>query len=622
MKANLYYPFLVVLISLPGSRVAGQPSPFGSVTKEELAMTTHPLDSTAQAIILFDVGNVSGKSYVTSFERHLRIKLFDKGSFDSWGTQKFLVRKGSLSKIRAATYYLENDEVRMQEVPREAIYRTKVSKMVEEVSLAFTNLREGCVLELSYTERNGGVYLPAWVFQYNIPNLWSEYSIHTPLTHVDYVLSGTLALTKYDNNPKRKSQRWLIQNIPAFKPEPLMPDPGIYRSSLRFSEGNSSWASVYASYVKRPTGGGAIHLCPDLKKRVDSLIRDVNDPKQKIRVISEYIKQEVEWSGIRDIFADPPDKILENKEGTAGDINLLLGCLLDKAGFEVSPVLLSTRANGLILEEATELAQFDYVVCQVELGGEIFLLDATEKSLPFDMLPDRCYNHSGFLISRVGFQWIRIEPTKAERTVVESDLTLSESGDLKGTVKRMLYDYAGFLARKICEETGSEVLIEALEEATGQSASNIRLSNLDEKDKPVKVEYETHLTEPATVMNEKIYFSPFVNHRGESNPFTESIRSYPVDFPLLSDLTVITKISIPDGFEIESLPKSSVVVLPDNGGKCSFNFSQLGNQLSITFRTQINKTLFMPEEYPQLKAFYSEMLARKGKNIVLQKHVR
>ncbi|HLT72497.1 MAG TPA: hypothetical protein VKZ75_07575 [Cyclobacteriaceae bacterium] len=67
MKANLGYILLVVLVSLPGSRVAGQPTPFGSVTKEELAMTTHPIDSTAQAIILFDVGKVSGKSYVSPF---------------------------------------------------------------------------------------------------------------------------------------------------------------------------------------------------------------------------------------------------------------------------------------------------------------------------------------------------------------------------------------------------------------------------------------------------------------------------------------------------------------------------------------------------------------------------
>src|SRR3546814_6876762 len=65
----------------------------------------------------------------------------------------------------------------------------------------------------------------------------------------------------------------LIRSIPAFKPEPLMPDPGVYRSSLRFSEGNTSWTAVYASYVKRPSGGGVIEQYPDLQKRVDTLIR-------------------------------------------------------------------------------------------------------------------------------------------------------------------------------------------------------------------------------------------------------------------------------------------------------------------------------------------------------------
>lgn len=618
---KIAFRLLFTFTWLTALHATGQPTPFGSVTKEELLMSRHSLDTSAQAIILFDVGTVSGKSYMTSFERHLRIKLFSKETFDTWGTQKFLARRGSLSRIRAATYYLENGEVRMQEVSPDAIFKTRVTKQVEEISLAFSNLREGCILELEYTERNKGVYLPPWIFQYNIPNLWSEYAIHTPLTDFKYLLAGTLPLTDYTNNPKKRSQRWLIRDIPAFKAEPLMPDPGLYVSSLRFAEGNSSWATVYASYVLHPYGGGVIRQHPDLHKKAYAIVDGLTDPKEKIRAISDYIKQEVKWNGIRDIHADPPEEVLENGEGTSGDINLLLGCLLHKAGFKVSPVLLSSRDNGLILEEATELSQFDYVICHVELDGASLFLDATEKLLPFDMLPGRCYNHNGFLVEEMGFQWIQLEPDKAERIVMESSLSLSESGELTGKVKHLFYDYAGFHTRKICEED-SLLFSESLEKTTQQQISNVKLSGLREKEMPVKLEYDVSTTHEVNQVNEKVYLNPFSDAGTETNPFSETSRQFPVDFPLLTDLTVITRITIPENYMVESMPESSGIVLPDNGGKCIFNFGHSGNQLFITLRTQITKTFFQPEEYLKLKAFYSQILARKGESIVLQKRAK
>ncbi len=156
----------------------------------------------------------------------------------------------------------------------------------------------------------------------------------------------------------------------------------------------------------------------------------------------------------------------------------------------------------------------------------------------------------------------------------------------------------------------------------GRAKTPLWLSNLEDKGKPVKLEYATRVTENVTIVNDKIYVNPFPGHREESNPFVASVRRYPVDFPLPSDVTLITKIAIPDGYEIESLPESSATILPENGGRCSFNFSRTANQVVVTSRTQINKTLFMPEEYPQLRAFYSHILAKKGEHIVLQKKLK
>ena len=139
---------------------------------------------------------------------------------------------------------------------------------------------------------------------------------------------------------------------------------------------------------------------------------------------------------------------------------------------------------------------------------------------------------------------------------------------------------------------------------------------------PVKLEYDVSTTHEVNQVNEKVYLNPFSDAGTETNPFSETSRQFPVDFPLLTDLTVITRITIPENYMVESMPESSGIVLPDNGGKCIFNFGHSGNQLFITLRTQITKTFFQPEEYLKLKAFYSQILARKGESIVLQKRAK
>jgi hypothetical protein len=56
-----------------------------------------------------------------------------------------------------------------------------------------------------------------------------------------------------------------------------------------------------------------------------------------------------------------------------------------------------------------------------------------------------------------------------------------------------------------------------------------------------------------------------------------------------------------------------------SGIKYAFSFSQSGRQINILTRLQINRTLFDPEEYNDLKEFYALVIAKKAEQIVLRK---
>jgi hypothetical protein len=116
-----------------------------------------------------------------------------------------------------------------------------------------------------------------------------------------------------------------------------------------------------------------------------------------------------------------------------------------------------------------------------------------------------------------------------------------------------------------------------------------------------------------------IYLNPFFTAQTKENVFKEPTREYPVDFGTPIERLYMAKINIPDGFVVDELPKSKVVVLPNNGGKYSYNVTQMGNTLNVVSMMQINKSLFIQTEYELLREFYNQIVEKQAEQIVLKK---
>lgn len=612
-------PFCLFLLLVKPAITQHLPTGFGYVSKEELVMERHPIDTSASAIILFDTGEaiVNNNSTIgTTINRHIRIKLFKKNSFDDWGTMKFWVPKGGMPQLKAATYNLVNGEIVSHEIPSSGIFKSKFKKKYEEISVAFQNLQEGCVIELAYKQIAEDLYLPAWQFQQSIPILWSEYSLSSPVKEFTPHISGSIAVSNHEIKYDGKYQRWLFQDVPAFKSELLMPDKNVYLSTIRFVAQHRSWLDVYQYYYAATVP--ILERQHFLEDKVTEITAGITDPKIKIRVLSDFLKNEIQWTGENDIYAEESKVVLKRKRGTAADINLMFASMLKKAGFVVDLVLLSTRDNGFVTEELPSLSNFNYVVCQINIDNQDLLLDATDKFLPYDVLPEKCFNHKGFLVSNGQYGWVGVEPTKREKVIINANVVVTAIGQVEGTVNITIADYAAFNFRKNLNESDTDAVKKSYIEQ-GWGAKNIQVKKSPRVEDPIIVEYQLNPTDHAVVSNDLIYFNPFLFLKEETNPFTNDDRTYPIDFGKITERVLVCNITLPENYEVEELPESKILVLPDNAAKCSFNISHIGNQILVTSRLQINKTLFQPEEYPNLKEFYSRLIAKKNESIVLKK---
>src|SRR5690606_35828561 len=112
---------------------------------------------------------------------------------------------------------------------------------------------------------------------------------------------------------------------------------------------------------------------------------------------------------------------------------------------------------------------------------------------------------------------------------------------------------------------------------------------------------------------------PILYSRIEENPFKREDREYPVDFGSPFERMYISKLTIPENFIVEELPKSRAIALPQNGGKYVYNITNTGNTVYITSNFSINKSLFVQDEYPVLREFYNQVVAMQSEQIVLKK---
>ncbi|WP_276372732.1 DUF3857 domain-containing protein [Chryseolinea sp. H1M3-3] len=586
---------------------------------QELSMRRYSADSTAGAVIIFDNGSstlASVGARALTYKRNVKIKIFRKDAFDEWANVALLVERGAFSKLKGVTYNLENGRVVKSEIDDNSIFKKRFNKHIDEIKFTLPQVKEGSVIEYSYAIKGDG--LPPWQFQYSIPVIRSEYTVDVPVAFIlRHSITGLLSPQLLEKKGVRK---WTLNNVPAFKAEPLMPNESDYVSAISFLYSLGTWDGINSRMLHDENFWGTINGFPFLKKEAQEVTAKLTDPKQKIIAIQHYIKNHFTWDGTEDIYA--ADNLKDNfirKAGTAADINLAMASMLHKAGIRVEMVLLSTRGNGFVRMDYPTTRQFNYTICVAYADTTAYLLDATEKHLPWNVLPKRCLNGVGLVVSDKGYTWIDVNTKVKSRTVVTADVTLNGQGDLQGRLTYTRQGYAAYEMRDDFARKGKTPYMEDFVKNRPWSVLKSEFQNLDDVEKPAIETHEILIKQHGNDAGGFIYIDPFIALKEEENPFKVDQRKFSIDFVVLNEKVYLTNITIPDGYLVDEIPKTLVLTLPDNKGKFTYATSQIGNRLTVVSNIHINERVFMPDEYPILKEFYNRIVAKQAEQIVLKK---
>lgn len=684
MKQNLQNTFIgtvllsfsLLLVTIYEANGQAEPIKFGKLEQTALEMKAYDKDTTASAVILCDYGKSyfrfnQNDGFQVYFDRHIRIKILKKSGYE-WANAEIPFYRVSnteeeeVNNLKAYTYNLEGDKIVKEKLTKEAVFEEKVSENWYIKKFTMPAIKEGSVIEYSYTIKSDFIFnFREWEFQHTIPVLWSEYRATFPEYFYykqlaqgfePFFIAENKSITetftaKYDAqitpgmNGSRTSggtqnftsastvYRWVTKDVPAFKNEPFITTINDYITKIEFELARTklpgqmeksytnSWETLTEALIKNENFGLQLSKTGFAKDEVAAFKAKYNDPEQRMAAIYTYVGNHMKWNGSKRKYIETTlKKAYESRTGSSADINLLLTALLREAGLEAKPVILSTRDHGRIISSYTLLSKFNYVIAHVNVNGKEYLMDATDPIIRCGVLPTRCLNGEGRLISSVNPRWIPLTSSEKISTVFSAKLSIDKSGELKGNVDVSEGGYRALSTRKSIQNEGKEKYIEAIKKIkTSWQIEKHDFVDLESIDKALSTKYEVIISDHAQVAGNLIYLKPMLTEGEKENPFKLEQRLFPVDFAAPVDETYICYFTLPEGYHVEELPKNIITDLPEKSGRFTYMAAINGNIIQVMSKIQLKKPVYSAEEYHLLKELYSQIVTKHAEQIVLKK---
>lgn len=621
MKKSLLFLLLPFLLT---NVIHAQKAPmkYGKVDQADLDMKVYPADSSASAVVLCNYGYFNSREF--QFVHQKRIKILkeegkSQGDFFVLATEKAVV-KGQIVNM-------ENGIPVITKLGKESIFIEKVSKNQYRARVACPNVKVGSVIDVEFYYSG----LPSlWRFQETIPVRWSELIIED-----NQYLSFRKNAVGFTPFFVSTDTRWVTKDVQAFKSEPFINNYENYMSRFDieissihipgelYKDYATTWESVAEALNKESNFGQELYT---LQLYLNGLAKQIKEatsiPEERLSKAYSEIKK-IKWNKTESIWISQSglNQSFNKKIGNASEVNLNLVLLLRKLDISANPLVLSTRSNGVLPQYSVSFDKLNYVAAHAVIGDKTYLLDATEENLPLGLLPERALNGRGMLVLKEGFQWVDLNPVKKDKITSFFKLKLSADGTMKGDWTKMCSDYAALDLRNHYKTFNSQDdYLKSIEnDNIGLSVDKYTISDFDSLQNPVKEDFTVVLKNKATKTNNQLFVNPILMDKWTENPFKQEQRIYPVDFTTPIEKSLIVYLELPEGYEVEQLPKNTKMALPENSASFQMQTALTESGVQMVFKFNINKPIFYTAEYPDLKIYFDELVKKQSEMLILKK---
>lgn len=671
MKTKVYILWVAFLVLITDHSTNAQKNAkiqFGKVVPASFQIGYKHIDSNATAVVVYDGGNTQCYSEIdylytseplsrlgTITQRHVRIKVIDsagiKHAFHDIILQADANSKHRITRINGYIFRLANGQISKERLDTGPYLDRQNQK---NIRVRFPAVIPGDILDLQYTLQTDTFYSPIrWSFQHPIPTLVSEFSLVYPeWIHITQHAKGLNEITAGESKVITHSpevdqirvtdlskdelvtKSFQAKDIPAFTDENFISNTNNYLSSLEFN----------IKSMDHPTMG-KVSFSQTWDQQIQSLLQnedyfpdeysryvlDCNQALSAYQEITELlpraftlVRDQIGWNKRHGIAASKPIKFIkENQSTNVAGKNLLLYQLLKSLNIDAKPVLISTIEHGWVFPSIATLQDFNYLIVQVKLPGKTIFLDASQPDNLYGSLRRECLNGPGLLLDENHGQWIDILPSSASGTkqkIFKLNL-YPESEHFTGTYRM---NFSGHQAQEFNTEINKQGsipdIMENLETDLTTSAFDSVSYNLAALKPLIKVRSSIEIDGQFNYEDSLFSFKPLFFEAKDQNPFSSTKRIYPVEFIIPVHEEVYSQIKIPSGCEIISLPEKVITTIKNNAGQFSYEIKKINDKhLLVISKLDINRTVFLPEDYHLLQEFFQKIINKHQEEIVLRK---
>jgi len=674
---RMFFCAVVLLLTLQGlhAQKGKNPYKYGDIKPEDFSPALHSFDSTADAVVLADIGNSYFREsnegwFVMVFERHQRIKVLSKNGMDEANFVIPQYKSGNVEekiiKLKAATFNLEGDKVVESKLIDKDIFKDQYSKYTSLTKFGLPNVKEGSILEVSYVIESDFLFnFRGWDFQGENPVVYTEYTVNIP-SFFNYVSYGqgylpfddkitrsnphTYRINRRGNEPFARTEyiqldvvdtetKWVMKNVPAMKREPFTTtlENHISKISFQLAAYNfpnqpptpvmSTWGKLHEDLMKDEDFGA--HLARGngwLDEDIKAITTEAKTPLEKAKALHAFMREKfaITETGNSKYLSENPRNLWKTKKGKAADANIMLVTLLRAAGIAADPVLISTRENGVSHEMYPLINEYNYVIGHAKIDEKEYYFDCTDPMLAFGKLPLKCYNgHSIVLANEVKPVYLDADDVLEQKTTMISIFNQDPEKMWTGEVSSRLGYYESHRIREKVKESGMGKVTTDIKNGLPAEVDvqDPVISDLKDYDKAVSVKYGLDFSNMKD--EDIIYLSPMLGERQKDNPFTAAERNYPVEMPYAFKEMIIFTIVVPQGYVVDELPKSTRVKLDENGsGMFEYLVQQTDNLIQGRATVELKQANFAADAYEQLREFFIYVIKKQGEQIVLKKKAK
>ncbi|WP_196894021.1 transglutaminase domain-containing protein [Aureivirga marina] len=628
---------------------------FGNISEEELKEEKHPLESDANAAILYSSREVfygynSQDGLYQENRYHLRLKIYTKDGYNYAKKEIGLYEQNSgtrekLFEVKGATYNLENGKIVKSKLKSSGIFKEEITEHFIKKTITFSNVKEGSVIDLKYKIRSPFLTsIDASIIQENIPiKLLKQrilipglisFNLHYGGRHPFNVNQSMQNETYGSESIETDVYEILEKNIPSLKSEPYSGNLEDYRSRIDFEirsirpiggvtkDYAKTWESVCKAIYENKNFGDQLEKTKHFTDELTVITSTSKSKMETAQKIYAFVKNKIKWNENTGKYTEKGvKKAFKEGIGNVADINLTLISMLRAANLQAHPVLISTRNHGKTMFPT--LDGFNYVIAYLkDQNGNEYLLDATDRTLAFGSLPDRTLNWTGQLITEnLQIRQVTL-PSYIKATQKRNiSVKIDEDGFITGNVRTSYDNRFAYYYRKSLGSLSKEKLMEKIEEQNEAiEVTNCRASNVTDLQKPIMEVYQFESEEGVQKVGNELYFDSMLYWGDSKNIFTADERKLPIDFISAWNETNIVQFNIPNGYTLKAKPEDFNTVLPEDIGLFTFKIEQKGNKIIVYSIVEFQKTLITPEYYNDIKGMLDKVVEKHAEKIILIKN--